>query len=383
MDRDHRPKEQDLLEAETDLQFRQIEMGLAAVEMMEVDLLAINLMLIDHANHFMPDMRSVEESIRRCDRHLGILLERFKPARTVVISDHGSRRVKGQFLLGRWLRQHGYSIWERDDEAESLHANWLAICYWNTHGQRYHPLVEKLRRHWLRRQLTSALGTLKQRAWQRVAQGLDLADSYYWYHATFERDASRVLVGAPYGVFYRGGRWTDQDRVALENDLSTILDPETGERVFACVEWYDGIAESKTPLGLLNYYGSGWALVLGEPPPTIPIRGGFFTPCHNWFGEHDISGILVCSGEGLKENVPIANPGVEDVFPTLLALYGVTSPADVDGRVLAECLTADYSLSTNPVAPSNNDGGSEPSTELSKDEAEEVLARLRALGYVE
>ena len=76
----------------------------------EVEVLVINLMFPDHANHKMPEMSQVEASYERTDRDLAKLIETFQPDNTILISDHGSSRLKGDFWLGKWLLDRGYLV---------------------------------------------------------------------------------------------------------------------------------------------------------------------------------------------------------------------------------------------------------------------------------
>ena len=74
---------------------------------LELDVLVINLMLPDHANHLAPDMAGVQRAYADSDRHLGQLLDALQPLNDMLISDHGSRRIQGKFYINQWLYDQG------------------------------------------------------------------------------------------------------------------------------------------------------------------------------------------------------------------------------------------------------------------------------------
>src|SRR3990170_3941151 len=93
---------------EREFQARLVRIAAHLAESHQVHVLIINLMLLDHANHTMHDFMMVEQAIVDTDTDLGFLLSEFAPDNVMVISDHGSRRIKGVFLLGAWLAENGY-----------------------------------------------------------------------------------------------------------------------------------------------------------------------------------------------------------------------------------------------------------------------------------
>lgn len=57
---------------------------------------------------------------------------------------------------------------------------------------------------------------------------------------------------------------------------------------------------------------------------------------------HRPFGILVLSGPGIKKGAVVQGPSLLDIAPTALALLGLPTGADMDGRVLAEAFDAAY-----------------------------------------
>jgi len=101
-------------------------------------------------------------------------------------------------------------------------------------------------------------------------------------------------------------------------------------------------------------------------------------------GVHHPDGISIFYGPGVQPGGYVTHSSVLDVAPTLLALLGMSIARDMDGRVLTEAIAPEFLEKTPLVYIDTYD----TKLELSKVEddepvSEEVMARLRDLGYVE
>ena len=64
----------------------------------------------------------------------------------------------------------------------------------------------------------------------------------------------------------------------------------------------------------------------------------------NWSGTHKLHGIFCISGPGIKKNHEIKNARIYDLAPTILHLFNVPFPDNMDGRILTECFEEDSEL---------------------------------------
>jgi hypothetical protein len=104
-------------------------------------------------------------------------------------------------------------------------------------------------------------------------------------------------------------------------------------------------------------------------------------------GTHEPEGIFILAGSDVKADNKLEGAGLVDVAPTLLALMGMPVARDMDGRVLAQVLQADF-LVQHPITyiDSYETGateGDEEGQDLSLEERKILEEHLKALGYIE
>jgi hypothetical protein len=97
------------------------------------------------------------------------------------------------------------------------------------------------------------------------------------------------------------------------------------------------------------------------------------------FGWHRENGIFLSSSPDIKEKHTV-QANIIDLAPTILHIYNVTIPKEMDGRVIKEIFNPSSKLSTREPLYS------EYRTEIeqhkySDDEKKKIQNRLEALGY--
>jgi arylsulfatase A-like enzyme len=101
-------------------------------------------------------------------------------------------------------------------------------------------------------------------------------------------------------------------------------------------------------------------------------------------GVHHPDGITVLTGPGVRVGARIDPTSVLDVTPTLLALSGMPVGRDMDGRALTEAMLPEFLVQTPIHYIESHDAGLEYSEDQDQDAVpEELMSRLRALGYVD
>ncbi len=395
----------ELLEVEKEYQSRQVQIALALAEQYGVDVLAINLMLTDHANHKMPQMAQVREAYRHADRDLEQLLRSFAPNNVLLLSDHGSSRVQGDFLLNSWLQDQGFFVPARrtsQEQAELL--NWILMQYLRERNGWSGPM-EKVARWLLRLSVPRLPRALQERFWARIEAALPGARRYMHFANDPDPQQSVVFPGSAYsGLLYLNvagreeqGVLSTSEREKLVADLAgrlaEITDPISGRPLFSAVyraeEIYRGPATALAPDLILDAYEMPWNIRTRNSKPILSrIRNGYFVDAVHGrdYGWHSKEGMFVFCGEAFPaagQSGQRHNLRLEDVPALLLHLYDVPLPEDYDGRVPTELLKPPYA-----GRPLRSQAGDEPgvatqTTEFSEDEAESLAHHLQALGYLE
>jgi predicted AlkP superfamily phosphohydrolase/phosphomutase len=102
-------------------------------------------------------------------------------------------------------------------------------------------------------------------------------------------------------------------------------------------------------------------------------------------GDHRDDGILIAKGPHIRPGSAIDNAELIDVMPTVLHLAGLSTPAGVDGKVLTDLFTEEFSA-RNPLRRSESSNEPESSCrrrEYSEEDEEVIRTRLKELGYIE
>lgn len=390
------------IQADRKHQAQQVKIACGLGDELNADVLVINLMLPDHANHLLPGMGQVQEAIRQTDKDLDTLLQTFQPDNVLLISDHGARRVKGDFLLHVWLRDHGFCVQAPRKHAERPAAlNWILV-QWLRESVGLRGLPEVL----ARRALVQIVPVLPSRAakwfWQKVEQDIPFAQEHYEKDGELDYARTPVFVGSarsgliylnqvdrePLGIVPSGE--VHELMSGLADKLSKIADPKTNKPIFSSVHTGEGLYPVRTvdnvPDLILDFYDADWniAAAFRRGADLEQIEDRYFAQNLAEFGHHGRDGLFVFAGEHFNTGPASFDGSVMDVPATLLHLYGVPIPEDFDGQVLTEAFTSDF-MAQHPIRFQEGDPPLTPlaESEYTAEQAAEVANHLKMLGYIE
>ena len=230
----------------------------------------------------------IERLYRNMDRLVGDTLRHVdKETALFVLSDHGFCSFRRGVNLNSWLHRHGY----------------LALENGRSEGGQYFDGID-----WSRtRAYTFGLGGVYLNLKGREAQGIVEPDEA----AGLKRELILQLTG--------------------------LQDEETGEAGIRAV--YDSSAIYKGPyigaapdlvIGYARGYRASWGAATGNVTQRV-----FEDNRKAWSGDHCVDPVLVPGVLFSNRKLDGNDPGIEDMAPTALQLFGVPQPAWMEGKPLA------------------------------------------------
>lgn len=346
-----------------------------------------------HPQHQPEALRKHSEKIlayyQGLDTELGRLMHRGDQDTTIIVmSDHGFGPLYKVINLNTWLIREGYLVLKKGPKTRLKRFLWeLGLTPETLATNRLAGFV-------LRRVFASIIrpdkGTVDQvrrlNAWQRLFLSLDDVD---WRRTKafclFGWGQIKINVKGKYawGCVPPGNEYVELREEIVEK-LRNLRDPETGEKVegqvFTRDEVYTGERTDEAPditfLPLAKHY---WGNSRGTGFSSNKVFSRYLW---GMTGMHRMQGIFLARGRHLRQGVRVEGAHLMDLFPSILYLMGYKIPSDIDGKVVETIIQEEF-LRVHPIEFAERvAGGALGSPTLSDDDQEEVIARLRGLGYL-
>ncbi len=224
------------------------------------------------------------------DRKVGELLEVVPDgAHVIVVSDHGAQCMEGGIALNEWLIREGYLVLKEQPigptRLEGAKVDWAKTMAWGSGGY-YGRLFINVR--------------------GREPQGLVPPSEY----EDFRNDLIRGLE-------------------ALGDPIGTPI----GTRVLKPEDLYKTVRGAAPP-DLFVYFGDlRWRSVGTVGTGQIHTYENDTGPDD---ANHAPDGLIIANGPGIAPQGPIEEMQLRDVTPTVLRLFGLDVPEDLQGRVVEE-----------------------------------------------
>jgi predicted AlkP superfamily phosphohydrolase/phosphomutase len=240
------------------------------------------------ADQASPYLRTIEDLYQRMDRLVGIANEHVdKDTVLFVLSDHGFCSFRRGINLNAWLRDNGY----------------LVLKEGATESGRYFKGVD-----WSRtRAYTLGLGGLYLNMKGRESQGI-------------------VKPGAEAEALQK-------ELIEKLANLRDEASDEIGIRIaYASSALYRGPYLAEAPDLIIGYnegYRTSWDAAVGKVTAEV-----FEDNSKAWSGDHSVDPMLVPGVLFSNRKIEATDPGIEDLAPTALQLFGVEKPAWMEGRAV-------------------------------------------------
>jgi predicted AlkP superfamily phosphohydrolase/phosphomutase len=332
---------------------------------------------------------------RALDDHIGKIVEKAGADATIIImSDHGFGVGRRAIDLATWLLEEGYL--KIKDEAVSQTKLFLWKKGWTPESLgRF--LIQALTRTRLTQGAITRLSKRaaaggRHKAMAQLRRGISpiflSSNDIDWTKtkAFCFRGPGQIRINLkgrePLGTVKPGPEYealAEEIRAKLE----ALQDPETGQRVNGQVYRKEAIYSGKhldeLPDITFVPLESGYSAVnlVDFKSNKVMIEDILAT------GIHRSDGILMATGKAIKQGARIEGANIMDLAPTILYLMGSPIPQDMDGKVLTDMFTQDF-LATHPARYREEfSAGVDEAAEVSPDDEEQVLERLRGWGYID
>lgn len=180
----------------------------------------------------------------------------------------------------------------------------------------------------------------------------------------------------PYGIVAPGAEY-EALLGEIQTKLLALRNPSNRlpilSQVIRTSELYHGPALDYGP-DLLVVPAEGLGSCSGEQGPNL-------APLRKWMGSHDLDGIFVASGSGIRRGETISGASIMDIAPLILYLADVSLPSNMDGQVL-NLFSDDRLTERPPTYDQPNTVQQEQDFVYTSEEQRQVEEQLRRLGYL-
>lgn len=290
----------------------------------DVDFLHLTIFYIDHLQHFLWDDKRLLEVWKTIDKQLDWFVKRLhdqgRDFTLILMSDHGFVRSKLEINLGNILRAKKLLI-TKDTVFDFFPKMGITLDKTSYFARKLgmYEVIRGLLPKKILRAIPASDGTIG-------FEGIDFRID--WDKSKFV--CSGGFVGLVYAKSYDGSK---KDLRQLSDELKKMRDPKTRDHIFKAVY-------SKHEIFSGPFIDAAPDLVL-LPNEGYTIHGGFkgneIFQTGQWVATHQQDGLFLLYGKAVKKNRNgNAIASIFDLTPTILALFRLPVPKDMDGRVLSE-----------------------------------------------
>lgn len=288
------------------------------------------------------------EFYHKLDEYIGWFRKNSPPGTDIILmSDHGFKAYRKVFSISEWLRKEGY-LCTRSKPTDGIPRQRARAEMLKLMSQKKMIRLPSFLANY-RTQLRK-LGPV-YRFLQRIlpihftadVRWIDVPNSIAYATAT-QTNVCSIYINDK--ARFHDGVVDRSDYENIRNEiidkLVAIADPDTGQpfinRIWRSEEVYRGNEMNLSPDILFTT--RDYLVTQGFESST------FISESRN---NHDINGIFISCGPDIAKSTEIENAGIYDLAPTILHMFGLPVPNDMDGKVLTEIFKPDSNLRLRQV----------------------------------
>lgn len=284
-----------------------------------VDFLQVTSFEINTMHHFYWDDEKTKDCWKTIDSHIGDFVKD-RDSNLILMSDHGSNEIETVFNINTWLERKGYL---------RTRAQSVGVPKFLHRAGFTQDKLLKLAQLLRLRGLTSKVpNTLVQRI-PIESQGVEKQSSM------IDWKRSKAIASGQGPLYLNAHDQQERDTLAreLKEELEGLrklgTDEKIVEKVYFREELYSG-----------RYLDEAPDLVIDQAR-RVHIPGGIgtkevFTSPRRWRAENKKLGLFAAYGPDIKQGGKIRNIQILDLAPTILHIFNIPIPKDMDGRILRE-----------------------------------------------
>ncbi len=325
--------------------------------------------LLDKLMHMNSKKIELKDAYKRIDLLLRDIIKLVKANRWTlfITSDHGCKEVEKRFNINAFLRDSGFlSVKKRPLRTSIL------------------KIVNVLLKRGHKSHLISASNIVRKimvnskTAKDTTLESVDWKDTEILSLSTSVSSFSGLWINRR-GKFHDGViAFNEYPKIRNEvsEKLLNVKDPESGEKIVNNIYSKEEIYSGK---------------LIDDLPDLIVEATDRYLLDYRLFSNHfvasrelahDSYGVFIAYGPVIKRDLRIEGLEIFDIAPTILHLFELPIPREMDGKVLKEIFLPGTNPSERKVMFQEVSEDRIRSYQMSKEEEERVTKRLRELGYI-
>jgi len=249
----------------------------------------------------------------------------------LVVSDHGFGPCHGRFAVNRWLEHKNLLRFKSTQYQDRLNLTILKIR--NFLLSRLNPnttaRIAKFLPQWICTRLTVREAT--RRRMEETYRNIDWTHTKAYGIGEIGQIYINLKGREPYGIVEPGTEYENL-RNEIIRELKQTVNPNTGEkleiRIFKKEDIYKGQYFNAAP---------DVAFYIDHYPQAVSVTTKNIWHKSELTGHHSREGIFFAYGPDInKSRGKLNNLKIFDITPTILHIFGLPIPKDIDGRVLTE-----------------------------------------------
>ena len=257
---------------------------------------------------------------QKIDLFIGELFEMFKKSVFLIVSDHGHDTLIKDIDLNRFLQKIGMQLGKRNRKNDRSKVVYFLIkmkIYFNFYNflKKIYPFskfIKKIKKKIPERDINDLIDWDSSKAYSIDVRGIRInlkgrepigLVTRKEYHKVKKEIIRELKL-----LEFNGNR-------IVKNAYSTEESKYTRQVPDILIEFHEGYNNMFTDKKIMKYV--------------------FNDPIY-WSSYHSKDGIFIVNGDGIRKNAKIKGINIVDIYPTILHMFNLPIPDDIDGRVLKE-----------------------------------------------